>query len=67
MENQSFIKTVSKYPAFLASISLGVFLAVFGWIRPMLKTRTRVGLFVAVLVGAVMFVALTVRAMLQLG
>jgi hypothetical protein len=66
MTNESFLKTLSKYPTFLAGALLGVFFSTFAWLKPLFRTRLGAVLGVLASIGAVAFLVLTVRAMLQL-
>ncbi|BAC91972.1 MAG: DUF751 family protein [Aphanocapsa lilacina HA4352-LM1] len=66
MANQDFLKTIAKYPTFLAGALLGIFFAAFGWAKPLFRKRLSGALAILFLVGFVAFVVLTVRAMLML-
>jgi hypothetical protein len=66
MANQDFLKTIAKYPTFLAGALLGVFFAAFSWSRPLFRNWIGATLSTAALVGLLAFMVLTLRAMLQL-
>ncbi len=67
MANENFLKTVSKYPTFLAGVLLGIFFSAFGWIKPLFRTPVSATLAVLGLLGLIAFMVFTVRSMLQLG
>jgi len=66
MANQDFLKTIAKYPTFLAGALLGIFFSAFNWTRPLFRNPVTGALTVVALVGLIAFVVLTLRAMLEL-
>lgn len=64
---QSFWNTVSKYPIFLVSVILGVFLNATKSLQPLMKRPLTAIALVGALVGGLTFVGLTLRAMLGVG
>lgn len=63
---QNFLNTVSKYPVFVASVILGVFLNAIKPLQPLFKRPSTAIALVGVLVGGFAFLAFTLRAMLGL-
>lgn len=66
MADQDFLKTIAKYPTFLAGALLGVFFSAFGWTKPLFRHWFSGTLATAAFVGFLAFLVLTLRAMLQL-
>lgn len=63
---KEFFENVARYPRYLISFTLGIFFALFGWVRPLLKNRVSQVAFVGILLGGVIFLVFTLRAMLGL-
>jgi len=61
-----FWDNVSRYPRFLVTIILGIFVNTFGWLTPLFKRPVTAVALVGFLVGLLIFVSLTLRAMLGL-
>ncbi|GET40586.1 DUF751 family protein [Microseira wollei] len=61
-----FWDNVSRYPRFLVTIILGIFVNTFGWLTPLFKRPVTAIALVGFLVGLLIFVSLTLRAMLGL-
>ncbi len=59
-----FWDNVSRYPRYLISTALGIFLNAFSWLEPVFKRPITSILFIGFLVGIFVFVSLTLRAML---
>ncbi len=63
---QDFFDNVSRYPRYLISFTLGVFLTAFSPLRPLFKRPTTAVATIALLVAAFAFLSFTLRAMLGL-
>ena len=61
------LSTVSKYPRFLISVTLGIFLNVFSPLIPLFKKPITAIALTGVLGAGITFFVLTLRAMLDLG
>ena len=61
------LSTVSKYPRFLISVTLGIFLNVFAPLIPLFKRPITAIALTGVFGAAIAFFVLTLRAMLDLG
>ncbi|HAX80064.1 MAG TPA: DUF751 domain-containing protein [Cyanobacteria bacterium UBA11372] len=61
-----FWDNVSRYPRFLITIILGIYTNTFGWLTPLLRNPVTAIALVGMLVGILIFVSLTLRAMLGL-
>ena len=61
-----FWDNVFRYPRYLITTILGVFLNAFGWLEPIFKRRITLIAFIGMLVGILVFVSFTLRAMLGL-
>ncbi|MFB2979996.1 DUF751 family protein [Microseira sp. BLCC-F43] len=61
-----FWDNVSRYPRFLVTIILGIFVNTFGWLTPLFKRPVTAIALIGFLVGLLIFVSLTLRAMLGL-
>jgi hypothetical protein len=61
-----FFNNVGRYPSYFITIVLGIFISTFGWLAPLWKRPTTAVALVGFLVGAVMVVVLTLKAMLGL-
>ena len=63
---QEFFENVSRYPRYLISLILGIFISLFERIRPLFdKPLTAIAL-VGILIGGFAFLVFTLRAMLGL-
>ncbi|MGF1491520.1 MAG: DUF751 family protein [Microcoleaceae cyanobacterium] len=63
---QDFFDNISRYPRYLISFTLGIFFALFGWVKPLLSNPiTAIALF-GLVGGTLAFTFLTLRAMLGL-
>lgn len=63
---QKFFENVSRYPRYFITFVLGIFYSLFQWVRPLFRNPASVVAFVGVLVSGMIFVVLTLRAMLGL-
>lgn len=63
---RDFFDNVSRYPRYLISFTLGIFLTAFSPLLPLFKRPTTAIAAVAFLVSGFIFLALTLRAMLGL-
>ena len=63
---QEFFKNVSRYPRFLISFSLGIFFNAIEPILPLLKRPTTAIALVGLVISALVFLSVTLRAMLGL-
>lgn len=61
---QEFLNNISRYPRFLITISLGIFFALFGWLKPLFSRPVTAIAVIALLAASFSFVFLTLRAML---
>ncbi|HAZ50006.1 MAG TPA: DUF751 domain-containing protein [Cyanobacteria bacterium UBA11369] len=61
-----FWENVSRYPRYFVTIILGIFVNTFGWLAPLFQRPVTAIALVGFLVGILIFVSLTLRAMLGL-
>jgi hypothetical protein len=61
-----FWQNVSRYPRYLITIVLGIFFALYQWLKPLAKKPVTLVALVLLLVSGFVFVSLTLRAMLGL-
>jgi Protein of unknown function (DUF751) len=61
-----FFSNIGRYPSYFVTIILGIFISAFGWLAPLWKRPITAVALVGFLVGAVMTIALTLKAMLGL-
>jgi hypothetical protein len=61
-----FWENIGRYPRYLITTALGIFLNAFGWIEPVFKRPITSIIFVGFLVGILVFISFTLRAMLGL-
>ena len=61
-----FLSNVARYPRYLISFSLGIFFALFEWIRPLFRDRATSIALVGILASGFAFLFFTLRAMLGL-
>jgi Protein of unknown function (DUF751) len=59
-----FFDNISRYPSYFVTIVLGIFISAFGWLAPLWKRPVTAVALVGFLVGAVMVIVLTLKAML---
>jgi Protein of unknown function (DUF751) len=59
-----FFNNVGRYPSYFITIVLGIFISTFGWLAPLWKRPITAVALVGFLVGTLMTVVLTLRAML---
>ena len=59
-----FFNNVGRYPSYFITIVLGIFISTFGWLAPLWKRPITAVALVGFLVGALMTVVFTLRAML---
>jgi hypothetical protein len=59
-----FLDNVGRYPRYFISIVLGIFISTFSWLEPLMKRPVTAVAVVGFLVGAIVTVVLTLRAML---
>lgn len=64
---QEFFDNVSRYPRYLISFTLGIFLTAISPLLPLFKRPSTAIATVSVLVAGFAFIAFTLRAMLGLG
>ncbi|WP_287128790.1 DUF751 domain-containing protein [Candidatus Cyanaurora vandensis] len=62
-----FIKSISKWPVFLAGSFLNNVMGTFGWVAPLWRNPVTAFLLVLALIGSIIGLVLTLRAMLSLG
>ncbi len=63
---QDFFNNVSRYPRYLITITLGIFVALFGWLAPLFKRPVTAIALSLLLISGLVFIALTLQAMLGL-
>ncbi|MEA5471856.1 DUF751 family protein [Spirulina sp. 06S082] len=63
---KEFFENVLRYQRYFITITLGIFFALFGWLKPLLKNPVTAVALVGMLVSILIFVALTLRGMLGL-
>ncbi|MGF1479571.1 MAG: DUF751 family protein [Cyanophyceae cyanobacterium] len=63
---QDFFDNVSRYPRYLISFILGIFLSFFERLKPLLKDPLTATALVGILLGFFAFIFFTLRAMLGL-
>lgn len=63
---QNFWNTVSKYPIFIAGVILGVLLNAVKPLAPLFKRPTSAIALIGLVIAAIAFIGLTLRAMLGL-
>lgn len=61
-----FWENISRYPRYFVTIILGIFFALFGWLKPLLEKPTTAIALISLLVATLIFVGLTLQAMLGL-
>jgi hypothetical protein len=61
-----FWENISRYPRYFITILLGVFFFTFGWLIPLFKRPVTAIALSGFFVAAIIFVVLTLRAMLGL-
>ncbi len=59
-----FWNNIGKYPRYFITIILGVFISAFGWVAPLWKRPVTAVALVGFLVGTLVTVVLTLKAML---
>ena len=59
-----FFDNIGRYPSYFVTIVLGIFISAFGWLAPLWKRPVTAVALVGFLVGAVMVIVLTLKAML---
>ncbi len=63
---KDFLINLGRYPAYLISVSLGIFFALFGWLKPLFKNRVTTVATVGIFTGFLAFIFFTLQAMLGL-
>ncbi|WP_416671694.1 DUF751 family protein [Egbenema bharatensis] len=63
---QEFFQNVSRYPRYLISFTLGIFLTAISPLLPLFKRPTTAVMAISVLVAAFVCITFTLRAMLGL-
>ncbi|MBW4465386.1 MAG: DUF751 family protein [Pegethrix bostrychoides GSE-TBD4-15B] len=63
---EEFLNNISRYPRYLISFTLGIFLTAISPLLPMMKRPTTAIAAVAFLVSVFVFLSFTLRAMLEL-
>jgi Protein of unknown function (DUF751) len=61
-----FFNNVGRYFSYFITIILGIFFSTFGWLAPLWKRPITAVALVGFLVGTLMTIALTLKAMLGL-
>lgn len=63
---EEFFNNVSRYPRYLISFTLGIFLTALSPLLPLFRRPSTAIATVAVFISFLVFIALTLRAMLEL-
>ena len=63
---EGFWNNVSNYVRYFVTTLLGIFLNAFSWLQPIFKRRITSIAFISLLVGILVFISFTLRAMLGL-
>ena len=63
---KDFFDNVFRYPRYLISLILGIFLAFFGSLKPWFQNPLTATALVGILLGSLAFIFFTLRAMLGL-
>jgi hypothetical protein len=63
---QEFFKNVARYPTYLVALILGIFIALFDKLKPLLKNPITATALVGATIGVFGFTYFTLRAMLGL-
>lgn len=63
---QEFFQNVSRYPRYLISFTLGIFLNAIAPLMPLLKRPTTAIALVGIVIATFIFLSFTLRAMLGL-
>jgi len=64
---QEFFENVARYPRYLISLILGIFIAAFQWIKPLFSKSPLTAIAtVGILIGGFAFLFFTLKAMLGL-
>ena len=63
---KEFFDNVLRYPRYLIALILGIFFALFEWVRPLVKNRVSAIALLGIIVGIFLFLTFTLRAMLGL-
>jgi hypothetical protein len=61
-----FWSNILRYPRYFVTIILGIFFALFGWVKPLLQKPVTAIALVTLVVTALIFVGLTLRGMFGL-
>lgn len=61
---QDFLQNVSRYPRYMISLILGIFIASFDWVRPLFRNPLTAIAMGGFLVGGFAFLFFTLKAML---
>jgi len=61
-----FLQNVSRYPRYFITIVLGIFFALFGNLKPLMKNPVTAIAVLGVFIGGFCFLTFTLRAMLGL-
>ncbi len=63
---QEFFENVLRYPRYMISLILGIFISVFEWTKPLFRNPFSATATVGILLGGFAFLYFTLRAMLGL-
>jgi hypothetical protein len=63
---KDFLSNLSRYPVYLLSVILGIFIAFFDRLKPWFKNPVTAIATIGILAGGFAFIAFTLRAMLGL-
>ena len=61
-----FWQNVTRYGRYFVTITLGIFFFAFGWLKPLLKRPVTAVALIGFLVAGLIFITLTLQAMLGL-
>ena len=63
---KNFFDNVLRYPRYFITFVLGIFFSIFEWVKPIVNDRTTATVLGVLLLCSLVFVTLTLRAMLGL-
>ena len=61
-----FLDNVARYPRYLISFSLGIFFALFEWLKPLFKNPVTAIALISIMISGFLFLYFTLKAMLGL-
>jgi len=64
---QDFLNNATRFLRFFITICLGIFFALFGWLKPLTQRPVTAIALIGLLISGMVFIGLTLRAMLGVG